>query len=115
MNVGENNYLISADRVAEAMGIQQPIAADGIRDTSWIQNLLNDDPLQEELADSVITTQREMLDTQDPKEPMPLENGLGGRFERNTAPSRLAAGMKALRIWVRKLYIKRDLGNNFYN
>lgn len=106
LNAGDNNYLISTDRVAEAMGIQQPIAAQDIQNASWIQNLVNDDPLQEEPADSVTSAQREMFDTQGPEESMPLENGLGGRFERSTAPPRLATGMKALKVWVRKLYKK---------
>lgn len=51
--VDHSTHPISADRVAEAMGIQQPIEAHDIRYPSWIENLINDFPLQTELADSV--------------------------------------------------------------
>lgn len=76
LNVGDSTNPISADRVAEAMGIQQPIATHDIQDASWIQNLVNDDPPQTELADSITAVQGEMDHNQDPEESMSLVTGL---------------------------------------
>lgn len=50
LNMGGNVHLISADRVAQAMGIQQPVEAHDILDRR-IQTLIKDDP--DELAGSV--------------------------------------------------------------
>lgn len=51
LNVCDNVHLISADRVAQAMGIQQPVEAHDILEAHRIQNLIKDDP--DELAGSV--------------------------------------------------------------
>lgn len=145
LNVGDTNHPISADRVAEAMGIQQPIAVHDTQDASWIQNLVNDSPLQKELADSVTAVYGEIPHTQNPVEAMSLQNLVNddplqteladsatvvhggilhtqnpveamlldnepvGHFARHRVPKRVAAGMEALRVWVRKLH-KKGLG-----
>lgn len=111
LNAGDNTDPISADLVAEAMGLQRPIDAHDIRDASWIQNLVNDDPLQTELADSVTAVQGELRAPRDEEDSMSLDNEPGGRFARHRAPRKIAGGMKALRIWVRRLYNRAVLLN----
>lgn len=71
LKVADDLLPVSADRVAQAMGIQQPVEAHDIRDAHWIQNLINDDPLKTELAGSVNgeqgeTSNCELLETSPP-------------------------------------------------
>lgn len=74
LKVGDDTRPISADRVAQAMGILQPVEAHDIRDADRIQSLIENDPWQTELAGSDHGVLGETFDRQSLEDHMLLDH-----------------------------------------